>query len=306
MKALFIRFIIIASLVVDATQIFAQTGTYFITHYNPAEFNFDNSNYELWQDDRGVMHIANRQGVLHYDGNGWWLTSTPYSIFCLAATEGRMYVGGREGLGMITIDGTGESKFLNLDTLHREIIKCVVLNDNVYYINSQRLFRFNMDNPAKIDTLATDSQELLDLVVLKGRIYLTTSDGLKEVTSQGRIDPNINIPEGAYFMRQSPNGSLLYLTDSSNIYIEIQNDLQQLAFDNKAFLDEHTVTEITWASNSLIAISTLSGGVLFVNVPSVKLSKSLIMSRAFRIMKSVQFIQISLEDFGPFIHLALV
>lgn len=268
MKALIIRFIIIASLIADAAQIFAQTGTYFINHYNPAEYNFDNSNYELWQDDLGVMHIANRQGVLHYDGNGWWLTSTPYSIFCLAQADGGMYVGGREGLGMITIDGTDESKFVNLDTLHREIIRCVVLNDNVYYINSQRLFRFNIDNPAKIDTLVTDPQELLDLVVLKKKIYLTTSEGLKEVAAQGLTEPGNNIPKDAYFIRQSPNGSLLYLTDLSNIYVEIDNDFQQLAFDNKAFLDEHTVTEITWASDSLIAISTLSGGVLFVKVPS--------------------------------------
>lgn len=268
MKTLIIKLAIIVSLMVGSPQLFGQTGTYFITHYNPAEFNFDNSNYALWQDDRGVMHIANRQGVLHYDGNSWWLTSTPYSIFCLAEAGGNLYVGGREGLGMIAISGTRVNEFVSIDTLHRDIIKCAILNNNVYYFNNQHLFSFKIGNPSKIDTIKTGREELLDLVTLRGKVYLTTSIGLYEVKGKELTDPKISRPDGDFFVRQSPNGSLLHLTDSSNIYIESSGDLQKLPFENRKFLDDHIVTEVAWVTDSLIAISTLSGGVLFVNVPS--------------------------------------
>jgi len=255
-------------MVFDSSQIIAQTGTYFITHYNPAEYNFDNTNYALWQDERGVMHIANRQGVLHYDGNSWWLTATPYSIFCLAEAGENMYVGGREGLGLIKNPGNGDSEFISIDTLHRDIIKCVVVDNNAYYINSEHLFSFNLDNPSIIDTITTEPQELLDLVALKGKIYLSTSIGLYEVKGKELTDPTISRPDGDFFIRESPNGSLLHFTDSSDIYTEIDGNLLKLNFDNKPFLEEHTVTEIAWVSDSLIALSTLSGGVIFVNVPS--------------------------------------
>ena len=268
MKTVLFKLVIFVNLVVGSLPLFAQSGTYFVTHYNPAELNFDNSNYALWQDGRGVMHIANRQGVLHYDGNSWWLTSTPYSIFCLTEADGGLYVGGREGFGKITISGTGDNEFVSIDTLHRDIIKCVALNDYVYYINNQALFSFNIGSPSIIDTIASGHDEMLDLVVLKGKIYLTTSLGLHEVKGKELTDPTISRPEGDFFIRESPNGSLLHLTDSSNIYIGSDGNLQQLPFENQKFLDNHTVTEVAWVSDSLIAISTLSGGVLFVNVPS--------------------------------------
>jgi hypothetical protein len=255
------------------TQIMAQSGTYFINNYNPAEYNFDNSNYELLQDKRGVMHIANRQGILHYDGNSWWLTATPFSIFCLGESNGKMYVGGREGLGVINRTSSGDSEFVNIDSLRRDIIKCVVLKERVYYMNRKRLFSFRLHHPSEIDTIATDPQEMLDLVVVKEKVYLTTSAGLKEVRDLSLVEPGINKPEGSYFIRESPGGIILHLTDSSNLYTETDGDLNRLAFDNQSFLEEHSVTEIAWVSDTLVAISTLSGGIIFVDVPSGKTEK---------------------------------
>jgi hypothetical protein len=250
------------------TQTMGQSGTYFINNYNPAEYNFDNSNYELLQDKRGVMHMANRQGVLHYDGNSWWLTATPFSVFCLAESNGKMYVGGREGIGVINQTSSGESEFVSIDSLRRDILKCVILNETVYYINGRRLFSFKLHHPEEIDTIATDQQEMLDLVVIKEKVYLTTSNGLKEVQGQSLVEPGINKPEGSYFIRESLGGIILYLTDSSNLYTVTDGKLDKLAFDNQSFLEEHSVTEISWVSDSLIAISTLSGGIIFVGVPS--------------------------------------
>ena len=76
---------------------YSQTGTYYMTHYNPAEQNQTNANYAMQQDERGVMHVANRQGVLHYDGNDWWLTPIPFSVYCLTEHDQKIFLGGREG-----------------------------------------------------------------------------------------------------------------------------------------------------------------------------------------------------------------
>lgn len=247
----------------------AQTGSYFITHYNPGEHNFDNTNYAVLQDERGIMHFANRQGVLQYDGNSWWLTPTPYSIFCLAESKDKLYVGGREGFGEISRSGMGELIFKSIDSLHRNITEVVVIDGSVYYMDDHHLYRFHEISPDNIQTVYTAEDELLDLVKIDGYIYLTSSEnGLKLVSNNKLIEVDDYIHESAYFIRKSNSGRLLHFTDSSDIYVTINDSITKLDFSDKKYLAEHEVTGITWVTDSLIAISSLSGGVIFVNATS--------------------------------------
>jgi len=266
MKSLLSRLLLIFFLLACAIISQAQTGSYFITHYNPAEHNFDNTNYALLQDERGIMHFANRQGVLQYDGNSWWLTPTPYSIFCLAESKDKLYVGGREGFGEISRSGMGELIFKSIDSLHRNITEVVVIDGSVYYMDDHHLYRFHEVSPDNIQTVYTAEDELLDLEKIDGYIYLTSSEnGLKLVSNNKLIEVDDYIHESAYFLRKSISGHLLHFTDSSDIYVTINDSITKLDFNDKKYLAEHEVTEITWVTDSLIAISTLSGGVLFVN-----------------------------------------
>ncbi|GEM_PF-2768388 len=269
MKSRLISLVIVVLLALP--ELAAQTGAYFITHYNPGEYNFDNTNYAFLQDSLGVMHIANRQGVLNFDGNNWWLTPVPYSAFCLAMADGNLYVGGREGFGVITAAAGSEQTYSPIDTLHRQIIKCVALNNRVYYINDHYLFSFHTANPGHIDTLLSTREDLLDLVVFRNKLYLTFSaSGLQQITNTGLPNREFTPPPGAYFVRQSPSGRLLFLTGESDIYIQTKDTIEKLAFDNKDYLVDHSVTEINWVTDSLIAISTFTKGILFVRAADGK------------------------------------
>ena len=258
--------LLVTALLAPYKKSLAQSGMYFTTHYNPGEYNFDNTNYALIQDKKGVVHMANRQGVLHYDGNGWWLTKTPYSIFCLVAEKDQIFVGGRNGLGAISNNGLQAMAFTSLDTIHRNISKCLIKNDTIYYINDHQLLRLPLVNPTKYDTLFTTPNELLDLVQIKDTIYLTTSEnGLLLVGNNGLEKPSIEIPQEDYFLRVSSTGRLLHYTLNNNIYISKANTLTHLDQLDSAFLSKHDITEINWVTDSLIAISTFSGGILFAN-----------------------------------------
>ena len=242
---------------------FAQSGSYFMTQYNPAEHNFDNFNYQLYQDSRGVMHIANRRGVLHYDGNDWWLTPVPYSVYCLAGVGDSMYVGGREGFGLLT-RGISARSYIPIDTSHRDIQRIAIYKDQGYFITEKELFYFNLADPETVSKINTDALELLDLIHVDNHIYLSTTEGLYEISTGNTLAPIEYGPGGAYFIRKSPSGRILYVTDSSEFYTQYQGKVSKVNFTNRNYLENHTMTEVIWASDSLIAISTLSGGVLFV------------------------------------------
>ena len=270
MRASIIRtLVVLFAILAFGSLSFAQSGSYFIADYNPAEQNFDNTNYAVLQDERGVMHFANRQGVLHFDGNSWWLSPTPYSIFCLADANDKVYVGGREGFGMISKSHNEESSYLNIDSLHRGINECLVTDTRVYYADDRHLYSFYRSNPAIIDTVITASEDILDLIEINSKIYLTLNEiGLRELRGEELQEPFINEPSGTYFIRQSPSNKLLYLTDSTRIYTDVYDSIATINFDNRDYVANLDVTEIIWVSDSLIAISTLSQGIFVVNAYS--------------------------------------
>ena len=211
---------------------FSQTGTYFMTHYNPAEHNFDNSNYEYYQDNRGVVHIANRQGVLHYDGNSWWLTPIPFSVYCLAEYDGKIYVGGREGFGYVSKSLLGQDFYVPIDTINRDIEKIVFNNNQGYYLNEDKLLRFNIDDPTIVSELETNGLELLDIQNIEDHLYVSTNNGLHEVDNDAGINLIDFGPEGSLFIRKSTTGQILYFTDSSQFYTQQKGVIRKLAFQN--------------------------------------------------------------------------
>lgn len=238
-----------------------------MSHYNPAEENFDNVNFDLHQDDRGVMHIANRQGVLHYDGNGWWLTPIPYSVYCLDEALDKIYVGGREGFGYI-LKGADVDKYHALDTTSRDVLDIIIRGDDGFYITEKKLFTFSLLDPRTINEIKTNDLEFLDITKVNYRLYLSTTEGLYEIDQKNNLRKSSNVPERSFFIRGASSGKLLYLTDENTIYTERDGKTERLNLVNQGYLQDHTVTEIVWANDSLIAISTLSGGIVFIDALS--------------------------------------
>jgi hypothetical protein len=261
--------ILLVAMLFTSLVAFCQTGSYFMTHYNPAEENFDNTNFSIAQDGKGVMHIANRQGILHYDGNGWWLTSVPFSVYSLADYGAKTFVGGREGFGYIENVGPEKENYIAIDTISRDVTKIIINQKRGYYLSEDKLFSFLADTPVVITELQTGKIGLIDLTLVKGRVLVSTDQGLREIDQDSNKLREIEFaPEGSFFVRTSASGRILFLTDSSKIYTQTKGKTDSLKALNRGYLEDHTITEVVWATDSLIAIGTLSGGILFADALS--------------------------------------
>ena len=78
------------------TQILGQSGNMYITHAAP-NINVSNVNFEILQDSRGILNIANKNGILQYDASTWNLVETSGSILTLVQFEEIIYAAGRSG-----------------------------------------------------------------------------------------------------------------------------------------------------------------------------------------------------------------
>ncbi len=242
----------------------AQPGLFYTNHYNPSLYGYDNDNFALLQDDRHMLHLANRQGVLHYDGYSWWLTPTPYAIYSLSWYDGSMFAGGRHGLGMLTRNRPGEWSFVPLDSLHGHITATVMWHDSLYYLAGNLLLAMDARQPQSMDTLYRSASELLDLTAGPRGVYVSDEDrGLLIFRADKQVLPAS--PPNAILARFSASGRALYFTDSAGFYISHGARLQKVVYDNIQYLHDHDITDIIWVNDSLVAIGTLPGGVFFMN-----------------------------------------
>lgn len=80
----------------------AQEGDYFLTHHKYDDNRYDPVNFDVAQDSNGLIYIANKGGVLRYDGHNWDLVSCNGSVYDVHITpQNRVYVAGKTGFGYL-------------------------------------------------------------------------------------------------------------------------------------------------------------------------------------------------------------
>lgn len=109
-------FVFIAGLL--HAQTYAPLGHHFITNYSPKAYKLNSQNFDIEQDQRGIMYIANAGGVLEFDGETWRTIKVPtQQTHALEKSKsGTIYVGALDDFGMLQQDEKGSIKYVSLTT----------------------------------------------------------------------------------------------------------------------------------------------------------------------------------------------
>ncbi len=96
------------------------SGMPFITHFTSADYNGGIQNWDIKQDNRGFIYVANNFGLLEYDGNDWRLytfnnNTRLRSIYI--ADDNRIYVGGQSQIGYLSANEQGKLIYHSLNPL---------------------------------------------------------------------------------------------------------------------------------------------------------------------------------------------
>ena len=96
---------------------FKESGAPFIENFTNKDYGAQSENFAITQDHRGIIYIANRDGILEYNGSNWTLIPTKYESTVRALDvdqEGRVYVGAEGEFGFLQVDSTGSVRFHSL------------------------------------------------------------------------------------------------------------------------------------------------------------------------------------------------
>ena len=134
-------------------------GKPLMRYFSPEEYNWHSQNYDVIQDNRGIMYFANAQGVLEYDGNEWrkiLLSNNLAAVSFAKDSAGKIYVGGEKEIGFIAPDSLGQMKYFSLkDRLDstaqhfRRIWQVMYTPQGVYFRSNKYLIRYNYPDSKK-------------------------------------------------------------------------------------------------------------------------------------------------------------
>ncbi len=132
-------------------------GVPFITNYKPNKYEAAGQNWDIVQDNRGVMYFGNNDdGVLEYDGVYWrHLSVNNKSIIRSLAVDsnGVVYVGAINTFGQLIINNSGKLEYKQyidpLDSIEidfGDVWKTYSTDSSVFFCTEDYLFDYNNSN----------------------------------------------------------------------------------------------------------------------------------------------------------------
>ena len=123
-----------------------------VHNYSYIDYKAGTSNWWVIEDDRGIIYVANREGILEYDGQSWNLIQSPdkeVARSLVKDNKGVIYAGFVGDMGYLAPNERGEVQFISLKSklpkeyqAFREIWSTLYYEGDVYFQTHQHLFRW--------------------------------------------------------------------------------------------------------------------------------------------------------------------
>ncbi|MEP1034478.1 triple tyrosine motif-containing protein [Ekhidna sp.] len=248
-------------------SIMAQTGDFILTHHSPKHSEIDNINFEIKADKNGLICIANRFGVLKYDGIEWDFYRTNSSALSLAISEENIvYVGCLGGFGKLDyINNSYEYiSILSGDTLSEHFLQTFSTKDYVYFLSDNSIYQHS---PKSEETIQLAKGDFLNGYLYSDTLYINTYDDLVLTAINGKIDTLRTYTNQWGLVSASPNGNNEFAVDlEGGLYQRKQGEMKPHHHYNRLQEADVVITDLEWVNDSLVACSTIESGVFFLHV----------------------------------------
>ena len=242
-------------------------------HHPPQEYGQDPQNWDVVQDDQGLIYVANNDGVLQYDGERWRTVPTTTDLVARSlAADSLVYVGAKGDFGYLRPDSVGGLRYTSLyeyipedERDFAEVWGTHILEDGVYYQANQRLFRWNgkeITSWHSEEGFHTSFSVDGTLFVRDfGRGLLRMKDDSLELVPNGGAFHDTPI----YMMARHPSGGLLVGTQNKGILLYDGETFRPVAPELTSYLQQNDLYHGCWLPGDRYALATLGGGVIVID-----------------------------------------
>lgn len=246
---------------------FAQTGDFILTHHSPKHSEIDNINFEIKADKNGIICIANRFGVLKYDGIDWDFYRTNSSALSLAISEDNIvYVGCLGGFGKLDYSNNSYKyiSILEEDTLSDHFLQTFSTKDYIYFLSDNNLFQYS---PALDEAVLLAEGDFLNGYLYADTLFINTYEDRVLTAINGNIDTLSADTNQWGLISASPDGQHEFAVDmGGGLYQRKQGQMKPHHHSNRLEEADVVITDLEWVNDSLVACSTIESGVFFLHV----------------------------------------
>ncbi len=247
-----------------------------LVHYGPETYGQFPQNWAVVQDHRGVLYVANYDGILEFDGVRWRLLPVLSHTVVRSLdvdANGRLFVGAQGDFGYAWPDSLGTLRYTSLvpaiaDSADRDfwdVWSTRVASDGVYFQTYKQLFRWDGDT-LRVWHARTRFHTAF---VVRGKFYVRQdSIGLQTVVH----DALQLVPGGEHFAHRRiyammPYGEdqILIATREDGLWLYDGRTLRRFSSEVEAFLRSYPLYHGCAMPGGFYALATLGGGVAIID-----------------------------------------
>ncbi|MEE9407582.1 MAG: ATP-binding protein [Polaribacter sp.] len=243
------------------------------TVFLPSDYNGEAQNFDFIQDDKGILYVANTVGFLEFNGISWRgfkpdNDGVPVSFS--KDSKGTIFAGGTGFIGYLDVNEKGEKYFVSLkDKLPQDFSIGIVwdifnINDVLYFKNDKNIISYDnssieiIKSPYPVDRL----------LKFKNKIYIDTNKGLYLLVNKKFIFVEGSEKLGKPFVRfllENDKKEIVAVTLKSGLFTVKKGATKELKVKISDFCKKEMPASYSILNDNIIAISTIKGGLLFVN-----------------------------------------
>lgn len=254
-------------------------GFKYFRNYNNNEYGLHPQNWSILQDKRGIIYVANQEGILEYDGVSWRKINIPNDTARSLAmsANGTIYVGGNDEIGYLSPDKTGTLYYKSLighladNRKHFSYVWMThATKEGIYFKTSRFLFRWE-PGTSNMEIWEPEFDFYYDSFTCNGALYINegktglrkmVGNELKEVPG-GDIFAN----EGIAMIAPFDEKKLLIGTGSAGFYLFDGRTMAAFTTDADDYLKKNNLYHGAplRVSPDHFALATLRGGLVIID-----------------------------------------
>lgn len=251
-------------------------GTPFIRNYTPEEFKGGIQSWNIVQDKREIIYIANNFGLLEFDGSFWnihpVLNGTKIRSVHIGNDQ-HIYVGSQADFGYFSSNQKGSLQYYSLaDSLpqrHRnfdEVWRIYEKDEQLYFFTFKNIYVYTPGKPIQV----IEPQYPLEFSFLVNKqIYLVQWGYGLSVLNGDKLEL---LPAGEFFADKQvasilPLGKshLLIFTIHHGIYLYDGHSIKDFPIDDLPLVKSSVINQAVMLKDGSFALGTQNNGLVIIN-----------------------------------------
>jgi serine phosphatase RsbU (regulator of sigma subunit) len=256
----------------------SQEGEPFMNHFKPE--NVPGAKItSITEDTENTMVFAGNTGVITFDSENWQHLLVPNIPMVVSADSAlpMVYVGGRGFYGYLMKSGNGTYVYHDLgeeEVESGDITRIYQTNQHIIYYGEDMIAMADRNKLYNAWRYTADSiTDFAGLFIFNDKIYVNILElGLHELAERKstRIQSSIDF-SGSEIIFWLKNGEEVFFgTNKNRLYRYNGRSFRSVYLEDQEYLSESSLEGAVWLDEDIIALSTILGGCLIVNVKSGK------------------------------------